>query len=242
SDLCQSCNALVFGDGAAHEHFLGRARHAAFEIGQPFFRWFTGFQTVNQSRLAGRLALAKEQANQTMELGLAAGVPDARRIHAANMFGLHYDTGRLAEFAALAGRRRVSDPLSSALFALTFAELGRPDEARVFIEELHPDRFSAIPEFLRLYGLTRFAEACARVGDADRAAVLYDLLAPHQGIMATSGGDTSGAVDHYLGLLAVTLERHAAAADHFAAAAVVPEAFPAPTLLARTRLEWARMP
>jgi len=111
----------------------------------------------------------------------------------------------------------------------------------VFIEELLPDRFSAIPEFLRLYGLTRFAEACARVGDADRAAVLYDLLAPHQGIMATSGGDTSGAVDHYLGLLAVTLERHAAAADHFAAAAVVHESFPAPTLLARTRLEWARL-
>jgi hypothetical protein len=92
-----------------------------------------------------------------------------------------------------------------------------------------------------LYYLTRFAEACARLGDADRAAALYDRLAPHEGIVASIFSDTAGVVDHYLGLLAVTLERHAAAATHFAAAARIHEAFPAPTLLARTRLEWARM-
>jgi DNA-binding SARP family transcriptional activator len=240
ANFVQSMNALVLGDGAAHEHFLGRAEHAAFEIGQPLFRWMVGYATVNQSRLAGRLALAEEQANQTMELGLAAGFPDARRIHGANMFGVRYDTGRLAEYADLAGRRRASDPLSSALFALTFAELGRPDEARVFIEDLRPDGFSALPGTFRLYYLTRFAEACACLGDADRAAVLYDLLAPHRGIMASAQADTSGVVDHYLGLLAVTLGRRAAP-DHFADAARVHAAFPAPTLLARTRLEWARM-
>ena len=237
----QSYNALVLGDGAAHEHLLGRARHAASELGQPFFRWMSGWGTANQSRLAGRLALAEEQANQAMELGLAAGIPDTRRMHGANMFGVRYDTGRLAEFAALAGRRRVSDPLSGALFALAFGELGRPEEARVFIEDLHPDDLSAIPEAFRLYFLTRFAEACARLGDTDRATALYDLLAPHQGIMASIFVDTSGVVDHHLGLLAVTLERHADGGDHFAAAARIHAAFPAPTLLARTRLEWARM-
>jgi hypothetical protein len=200
-----------------------------------------GYVAVNQSRLAGRLALAEEQATQTMELGVAAGVPDGRRIHNANMFGIRYDTGRLAEFADFAGRRRGSDPLSSAMFALTFAELGRLDEARGFIDDLHPDAFSAIPGMFRLYFLTRFAEACARIEDADRAGMLYDLLAPHQGLMASGHADTSGAVDHYLGLLAITLERHAAAADHFAAAARIHAAFPAPTLLARTRLEWARL-
>jgi hypothetical protein len=239
--MVQSMNALVLGDGAAHDHFLGRARQAAFEIGQPLFRWMTGYVTVNQSRLAGRLALAEEQADQTMELGLAAGFPDARRIHGANMFGVRYDTGRLAEYADLAGRRRGSDPLSIALFALTSAELGREDEARVFIEDLRPDAFSALPGMFRLYYLARFAEACACLGDADRATVLYDLLAPHQGIMASAQADTSGAVDHYLGLLAVTLERHATAANHFADAARVHAAFPAPTLLARTRLEWAHL-
>jgi DNA-binding SARP family transcriptional activator len=241
ANLVQAMTALVLGDGAAYDHFLGRGRQAAIEIGQPLFRWMVGYATVNQSRLAGRLALAENQAIQTMELGLAAGLPDARRIHGANMFGVRYDTGRLAEYADLAGRRRGSDPLSSAMFALTFAELGRPDEARRFIEDLRPDAFSALPGTFRLYYLTRFAEACACLSDADRAAVLYDLLAPHQGIVASAQADTSGAVDHYLGLLAVTLERHAAAADHFAAAARVHAAFPAPTLLARTRLERAHL-
>jgi hypothetical protein len=185
--------------------------------------------------------LAEEQADQALELGLAAGFPDARRVHSANMFGVRYDAGRLSEYADLADRRRSSDPLSRALFALAFAELGRPDEARAFIADLRPDGFSALPGMLRLYYLTRLAETCACVGDTDRAGGLYDLLARHQGTMATGHADTSGAVDHYLGLLARTLGRHVAAADHFAAAANIHEAFPAPTLLARTQLEWARL-
>ena len=48
-------------------------------------------------------------------------------------------------------------------------------------------------------------------------------------------------VSHYLGMLATTLGRFEDAARHFATAAARHETIGAPTWLARTRLEWARM-
>ncbi len=170
-------------------------------------------------------------------------IPDARRMHGANMFGVRYDTGRLAEFAALAGRRRVSDPLSSALFALTFGELGRPEEARVFIEDLHPDGLSAIPEACSGCTFSPGSQKHAPgSGDTDRAAVLYDLLAPHRG----NHGQHIRRHQRRGRPPPRPPRRHPRTArrragDHFAAAARIHAAFPAPTLLARTRLEWARM-
>jgi tetratricopeptide (TPR) repeat protein len=50
-----------------------------------------------------------------------------------------------------------------------------------------------------------------------------------------------GSVSHYLGLLAATLERYDEAEARFEAAQSIHEEFAAPTWLARTRLEWARM-
>ncbi|MGH8972578.1 MAG: hypothetical protein ACRD0C_05180 [Acidimicrobiia bacterium] len=53
-------------------------------------------------------------------------------------------------------------------------------------------------------------------------------------------GTASGSVAHYLGVLATTTGDFDEAAARFAAAAVH-ERIGAPTWLARTRLEWARM-
>ena len=54
-------------------------------------------------------------------------------------------------------------------------------------------------------------------------------------------GGAWGAVAHYLGLLAATLDRFDEAEAHFAAAAATHERFGAPAWLARTRCEWAAM-
>jgi hypothetical protein len=51
----------------------------------------------------------------------------------------------------------------------------------------------------------------------------------------------TGSVCHYLGLLVTTLGHLDEAEDHFVAAAATHEHIDAPTWLARTRLEWARM-
>src|SRR5207237_10759051 len=95
--------------------------------------------------------------------------------------------------------------------------------------------------YARVYGLTMAAEVCAGVRDTERAAVLYGQLHPYRGLVATTGSLTPGAVDHYLGLLAAVEGRFDQAGRHFEAAHASHAALAAPTWLARTRLEWARM-
>src|SRR4029079_16647447 len=81
----------------------------------------------------------------------------------------------------------------------------------------------------------------ARLDDGPGAARLHDLLAPfaHQFVFTAAGA--WGSVNHYLGLLAATLGRLDEADSPFGAPAAVHERIGAPTWLARTRLEWARM-
>jgi hypothetical protein len=85
------------------------------------------------------------------------------------------------------------------------------------------------------------AEACARVGDADAASLLADHLAPYHQCVAHTTAVTAGAVSHYLGLLATVRRSFEEADAQFAAAEATHERLGAPTLLARTRLEWADM-
>ena len=64
------------------------------------------------------------------------------------------------------------------------------------------------------------AEAAARCGTSAQRRQLYERLLPLAGTHVVCGATVaySGAVDHYLGLLAVSLAEHSAAADHLTAA------------------------
>lgn len=83
---------------------------------------------------------------------------------------------------------------------------------------------------------------CATLGGVEWAGILYPQLAPYAGLFPTAAlGTPALVVAHSLGLLATTLGRFDEAEAHFAAAEVVHQSIGAPTWLARTRLEWARM-
>jgi hypothetical protein len=64
------------------------------------------------------------------------------------------------------------------------------------------------------------AEAAARCGTSAQRRQLYERLLPLAGTHVVCGATVaySGAVDHYLGLLAASLGEHSAAADHLTAA------------------------
>src|SRR5438552_537885 len=81
----------------------------------------------------------------------------------------------------------------------------------------------------------------ARLGDRRGASALYGLLARYSDQFVFAYGGAWGAVAHYLGLLAATLDRFDEAEAHFDAAAETHERIGAPTWLARTRFEWAAM-
>ena len=90
--------------------------------------------------------------------------------------------------------------------------------------------------------LTDCAAVCAQLGEAPRAAALYRLPTPYPDQLPVFVvGTAGGSVLHYLGLLATTMGRFDDAQARFAASTATHQRIQAPTWLARTRLEWARM-
>jgi class 3 adenylate cyclase/tetratricopeptide (TPR) repeat protein len=236
---------LVTGDVEGFHRGLDGCARLAEELGQPTLQWTVAFIRTAESQIAGKLREAEEQGRRALELAQAAGVGDAFQMYSANLFWVRYEQGRLGEvlhpYERAAGRPS-PNPTPLSMLALAYGELGRLDEARDLFNRLSTDDFAALSRnFMWIYSLTIAAEVCGSVGDAPRAATLYDRLVPYRGLMATAGAAATGCVDHYLGLLAAVLGRFGEADGYFHSAALFHERLAAPTRLARTRLEWARM-
>jgi hypothetical protein len=245
ADFINACLALVVGDPDRLERQCRIAEDRARDLGQPFLHWLVGLVRANQARISGHLDDAERLAKAALEIGRAAGLPDAAGSEGGQVFWLRLDQGRLGDWTERVDRaasRRDPEPLRQGMFAFALTELGRTVDAAAVIDNLAPRGFAIFPRnFCWLQGLSTAAGACAATGQAQHAAVLYNQLAPHRGLVGSGGASVAGAVDHYLGLLATTLGRHDEADAHFAAAAGIHDRMGAPTLLARTRLEWATL-
>jgi tetratricopeptide (TPR) repeat protein len=240
----RSFTALSLGDTTALDSCLVESGRMARELGQPFLRYLVTLIQSTQRRIAGRLGEAEALAQDALEVGQASGIPESYRVYAENVFWIRYDQGRLdtlADGMERAAARKHRDANAVAATAVAFCELGRSEEARSLFEQFASDDFAYPSNFNWLYVMTLMAETCSRLADVHRAAVLFDRLAPYHQFVPHNGAGTSGAVSYHLGLLATTLGRHDEADAHFDAAHATHTRMGAPTLLARTRLEWARM-
>jgi class 3 adenylate cyclase/tetratricopeptide (TPR) repeat protein len=216
------------------------------ELGQPMLRWLVGLQRAGRALLAGRLDEADRLALDAFELGRLTGQPDAPAMFLAQQAVIRFEQGRLEELEDQLVRFSQANPglsASAGLVVLAYCELGRTELAREAFERLAVSDFADLPfDAVWLRCLTECAVACARLGDVVRARVLHHLLGPYAGQLPVFAiGTAGGSVSHYLGLLATTLGSFDEAETRFAAAAATHERLGAPTWLARTRLEWARM-
>src|SRR5690606_27377538 len=111
-------------------------------------------------------------------------------------------------------------PLHRAALANLLLDLDRGEEARVVLEELAADGFSALyPDCEWLLGACLAAEAAARLRHRSAAESLYAQLTPFAGRHALGHPEGSvGATDRYLGLLAESLDRQDVAITHLEAA------------------------
>jgi class 3 adenylate cyclase/tetratricopeptide (TPR) repeat protein len=207
--------------------------------------WLAAYPRAGRSLLAGRLNEAELVARQALEIGLANhplhGVP---MYFGIVRFQIRLEQGRLDEklvgrLAAVAADTRY--PVTLAMLAQAYCELGRWDEAREPFEAVaaHLTDLPHDPNWI--VTLARTAVACAELGETSSAQRLYDLLQPYSAQLTGQGVVWLGSIAHYLALLASTLGRADDAEAHFAEAALTHERIGAPTWLARTRLEWARM-
>ena len=207
--------------GEAYKRLAGRLRQAASDI-------WVAVQRGYWLLLAGDWPAASNAIADLVAVGTRHHQPVVGMFAAAQQFVIAKELGGLAA---------VVEPFRIAAAAMPRAIIYRCVVAFVL---WHMDRRAeAVGEFRQLVdhdlavsvreenwtaALALLAELCADIGDAERAALLYDLLLPFEGQMVTTSAVYfRGAVSQYLGRLAMTVEHWDTAAQHFAAALALTE-------------------
>ena len=237
---------LELGDKPAAQAELAAMAKLAEELRQPAQRWLVATCEARMALLEGRLA----EAEQLIELAVTHG----GRVHPAitttcsrlQLFLLRREQGRLGEVRELVARSIDEYPthqLWRCAQAQMGTELGLQGEAQRAFDALATDDFASLPfQEMWLISLGLLAEAAAALGDAARAATLYELLLPYADRVAVSYPEAcTGAVARYLGILAATTSRAAAAKRHFEDALAMNEQIGARPWLAHTQHDYARM-
>jgi hypothetical protein len=130
--------------------------------------------------------------------------------------------------------------LLRAMCCATLCEVDRPDDARRHLELLMDNELEELPpDYTSLMMPACASVACAQVGDTRSAARLHAILEPHSHRLVNAGPCWLGATNHYLGILATTLERLDEADARFAAAERSYGSLGARPWLARLHSDWA---
>jgi tetratricopeptide (TPR) repeat protein len=229
-------------DARAH---LAVAERMANELGQPTLRWYTTFARAGHLLLSGQLVEGELAAMEAGRLAESTRQPDGSLYLATQLIGIRSEQDRLEEVEGVwadAVQQAPDAILPRVNLARVLADLDRLVEAEVLLQDLAVDDFALIPiNNLWLWVMTSLTLVATRAGDEAISATLHQRIVPYANQIAGVTPLWVGSVSHYLGLTATTLSDFDDAEAHFAAAEATHERIGAPTWLARTRLEWARM-
>jgi DNA-binding winged helix-turn-helix (wHTH) protein/tetratricopeptide (TPR) repeat protein len=261
---------LSAGDMASADRANRLYEALAHELRQPVFLFFAEFYHVGRALGDGRFAEAEVHIERSLTLGERLQHPATDAIFVWHVYWLLRQQGRIEELEptltamidkfsrarhaartewpltpeGLAERYSFAPAFQRAADAYWRAETGQEAQAQRSLQALSGDAFAAIPrDEWWTVTLTLLAEVCARLADAPRAAHLYDLLAP----FATKNAahhlvrTYSGAIAHFLGLLARTMDQPQTAARHFELALEMNDHMGALPALVRTQYEYARL-
>ena len=245
SFLVNCCAEL--GDRAGMEEALANAQRIADDIRQPEARWVVTVQHSARALLDGRLADAEELADEALAMGQSLSMLTAMQMYGVTQFGLRRLRGGLEELVPVVQSMVEQYPLIPAWrcgLAYLYRELGRLDDAREQFELLARDDFSHIPHDANwTVGIGILAAVCYELGDAPRAAQLYELLRPHEDTMIVAGlpADCVGSVHLAMAGLASVLDRWDDVERHIARALERSAELGNVPWTAVTRLEHARL-
>ncbi|MEX1141398.1 MAG: AAA family ATPase [Thermoleophilaceae bacterium] len=221
-------------------------RDLAEGTAQPFMGHVAAHYGSALALCDGRLADAEAMAERSHDLAALLTGRDASGVYGIQMFSIRREQGRLAELASavgvLAGDAAREGPWRPGLVAV-LAELGMEREARRELSKLVSEGIDGFRESLWLATLAYLADACAALGDEEMAAIAYPELEPLAGsnVMIGHGVACYGAADRYLGMLAATLGEVELAEGHFERALESNRAMGAPTWVAHTAYQYARL-
>lgn len=219
----------------------------AAELRLPWYDWYVARFRAMFAVVEGRFADAEELATSGLRAAQRVQHGDAFLVFGVLLLNLRALQGRLDEvepglqsFAAQYPRL----PVWGYAIAWAHAQQGRLDAAQAELDRVAVNELLDLPrDYMRLAAIAFLSEVCNAVGDARRAALLYDMLAPYadRSIIVGYGIAGLGSAQRYLGLLAATTGRRAAAVAHLEAAIEVNQRLHAEPFLALTRHDLARV-
>jgi DNA-binding SARP family transcriptional activator/tetratricopeptide (TPR) repeat protein len=237
---------LERGDRDAVDAQMEAFSAGADRLRQSLFEWNAIVWQAMHALLAGALDRADRLASEALATGAPAEAVTASQYYAIQVLAIRRDQGRIGELEQ-AARRLVAEnpgrPAWRAALANLLCEEGRLAEAREEFERLAAHDFEDVPKDLDwMIAMTLLSDVCADLGDADRAALLYDKLEPYAGVNVVIGLAAAclGSAASYLGKLADTMGRGDLAAEHFERALAANAALGAPACLARSQIDYAR--
>ncbi|HEV3401273.1 MAG TPA: AAA family ATPase [Acidimicrobiales bacterium] len=236
--------AMEAGDEPEADRCLERSQKLAVELGQPTVRWLTMILRACRELTAGLIGESERTAAQGYALGQSAGHPDVFLYYGIHTFNVRFERGNLNEIADDVIRIAAANPGVASLratLALLYTETDQLQLARPVFEAL-VDQLGDVPrEASWPRAVAQAALTCARLHDRGRAEVLLGYLAPYTDQMICTGLTWYGSVAHFVGVLEAVLGRLDEADAKLAEAEVAHARVPAPTWLARTRLERGRV-
>ena len=236
---------LEQGDGDAVDAQIDEFGAGAEQLRQPLYLWQATVWRAMRALLAGRLEQAEELATEALAAGGPGEGVTAAQYYAVQLLAVRREQARIGELERAARQMVASNaarPAWRAALATTLCESGKLAEARGELEYLAARDFKDIPDDGDwITTITLLCDLCAALGDGPRAALLYELLVPYEGVNAVAGVAAMcfGSAARFLGKLAATTGRQAEAAAHFERALEGNARLRAPVLLAHTRLDYA---
>ncbi|HUE26079.1 MAG TPA: AAA family ATPase [Solirubrobacteraceae bacterium] len=234
---------VAMGDIASARREITVLRELAHASAQPFMLHVVEHYGSAIALADGRLEDAEEMAARSHEVGRLLTGRDASGTYGIQVFSLRREQGRIAELAPvvriLAGSSRERGAWRPGLVSV-LVELGMESEARRELTRIVREGLDQFRESLWLASLTYITDACAALGDAAAAALVYPELEPLTGTNVMIGHLVCcyGSADRYLGMLAATLGEWERAEDHFERAIALNREMGAMTWLAHTEYQY----
>ncbi len=234
------------GDLTAARIELATMERIAAELRRPSTDWVVRTELAMLALLEGRLGEAETLSSDAYELGERVMPWNAGVVHGLQLYTARWQQGRLAEIEELVRasvERYPTYRIWRAVFAHLAAALAHSSEARIALDGLAADDFGLLPfDETWLVSMCLLADTASALQARSRAAEVYGRLLPYGDRIAVSYPETSiGPVAHFLAVAAATVEHWDDAARHFEEAMKTSARIGAPSWLARSQHEYARV-
>ncbi|MBA3653489.1 MAG: hypothetical protein H0W70_04775, partial [Actinobacteria bacterium] len=235
---------LVRGDAAGFDADTAEVERLGEELNSWQFRAFAAEWRTLQALISGRFDDVPRLSKRMLKA--AGGDPDFFTAWGAQLFSTAREKGELRDMVGLVedSLERMPSQVARCAAAVAYADLGDLDDARRHFELIAADDFAMIHrDIAYVAALAMAAETATRLGDVERGGTLFTRLAPFSGLVVITGygAQCFGAVDRYLGMLAVLDGRPDDADAYYRRAVALEEAMDAAPLVARTKTWWASL-